>query len=552
MGIYGPVTEARTLAYNLFPERQYLDICSVLAVYRGEYFERFLGSLRRRGFRPDFKLLEQPSDVKEVLRHDSLVIVDSLSDMVRYWNWSDKEVSDFLRNIRELSQNKDCVSLILYYPGTGASAHDGFWQELVRWCDAVIELRKEEICAAGESLGEGLFMAVHPGLSSTHGMRGPYTFCLSISNLGIVVPGELIEKTPDVEEPLRYDEDNSAMRGERIPVQIGDKRIKVPVNRYQRLKLPMKIEYEDGTLDYIYVPTNRLVSVMHDRSTVEFYTWLSLLTLYALKDGFPVLYVAIDEIPDIFIYMSWEIIDRRRGEDPYVEASLTKWARRKDGPDEEVFKEVVGKTGWGRLTILDWTRTEEQIPEPIRDVIYTLEEPEDLDYLYEFVIRWCREAVRLVRKECKPFTIAVHEGAVIILDSLAGLSSLFGFERSMKFLETLANQLISRETYNRIIVNVVPKKAFNEDQLLRIEHASDCIIELSSTVALRNPFKYMKLRGAFWRKLVRRASGEEFIVGIKENVPFLYEEFGYPVGIISLRPETVAEMMERGLLLRST
>ncbi|RLG02249.1 MAG: hypothetical protein DRN61_06795 [Thaumarchaeota archaeon] len=555
IGIHGPVMEARILAYNLIDLREPRRECCILTICEDEqHFKEILERISKIEGETYIRQLTSPDELDEIgdyFRGRSVIIVDSLSDMKRHWNWSIKELGTFLRSIRALSRECSAVSLALFYPGAGVSAYDSIWQELIRWCDAVIELRKETIHAAGGPLGEGLFMAVHPGLSGALGKRTPYTFCLSIHGLGIVVPGELIERAPRKEELLKYNEDNSAVRGEPILVQIEDKSIRVPVNRYQTLKLPVKIEYDDGSLDYIYVPTNRLVSVIHDRSTVEFYTWLSILTLYALKDGFPVLYVAIDEIPDIFIYMSWEVIDRRRGEDPFVEASLMKWARRKDGPDEEMFKEVVGRTGWGRLSILDWTRTREQIPRPIRDVIYTLEEPEDLDCLYEFIIRWCKEAVRLVEKECEPFTITVHEGAVIILDSLAGLSSLYGFERSTKFLETLANQLLSRETYNRIILNVVPKKAFNEEQLLRIEHASDCIIELGSTVALRNPLKYMKLRGAFWRKLVKGASGEEFIAGIKENVPFLYEEFEYPVGILSLRPETVAEMIERGLLLRA-
>ena len=419
------------------------------------------------------------------------LVLDRLNDMFcLYRDVSIKDVLHFMSRLKSLLYMMAEATIAVIYDRrsyTTRELGDEFVHDLSRICDCVIELREERV-----NSNEISFISVY---GRDQGLRGErYVPCVKIEGVGLVPLTDIREGVLRVSRDvfLKLRENNAIERG------------------FDSLELPILIPYDEHGISYLRIPTNRLVTITRSQSMIEFTKSLYILILHALRDGFDVLYVSLDDVADTLVVVGWDkarptCLRRDLGSSP-----LVVWARRRrSGASERGF------------TILDARRSEEpRVGSVMWKIVDILKVPGSVGYLCEYIRDWSRGTER---------------GQLIIIDSLLGLISLTGdFESALEVVNELTVDLISENPRDRVLMVVVPTRSLPEDQVEKVRSLADCIIEFETRSFLGNELCFVRFHGDL----------EGPVVG--ELMPITVLRL--PTGIVALKPEILRRLLDEGLI----
>lgn len=311
---------------------------------------------------------------------------------------------------------------------------------------------------------------------------------------------------------------------------------------------------------YPTIPSNRFVSVIIPWSILDFYKVSPHLIYSILCAGFPLLYITIDENPDSLAYFCFHHIDHEKTGTIWTLRDI--WMMKKPPmyvfPEkdfkefreeikrrlkvEEDLEEVYYRRQFGtRFHIINAIGASIQQAK-VKDEKKGLEwgvfspiAPGNISEIYYLIKMWAENVPRTNPYREYRFMPEYHEGCVILLSTLGGLKHMLGFQGMISFLRRLINDFIATsEPYNRIVIAVIPRYMFTEEEIGTLKQLSDVIIEFREERLRGNSLVFVKFEGDI--KDIPRG----------EWIPLRISPA--PVGIFALNERVIKYLMEERLI----
>ena len=248
-------------------------------------------------------------------------------------------------------------------------------------------------------------------------------------------------------------------------------------------------------IEPVKINANRLVTILTPWCPWDNYWIICNLIFYAWKQGFPTLYISIDDNPNSLIY-NWGLnVDKLNPEsfkedsewhdkitingiNSSPEADTLKWHFHYE-MDKFKMMNYINAAGGETNNIKDADRI-------VKDIMSVNQLSEMLQNIKEFDKAFLLKDVPIVSVP-----------AIVILNSYSGLYVQVEAARAFSFLQKTYNDLIWKKPKNRIIFNIIQKKMIPEPEIQKIIQMSDSVIEFQEANVLGNNLSMVKIDGVF-------------------------------------------------------